>query len=552
MIKSIYVKNFVLIDELSLDLNEHFSCFTGETGAGKSLLIDAISLLCGERISTQYIKANKEKVFIEALVEISSLNHPSKILLEENGFALDENCFTISRECTIEGKSNAKINGRNATLSFVKEVMSKLVDIHSQHDNQYLLNNKYHLKLLDDYIGNDILLKEVKDLYKKYDAKRKEIELFESTKANVEDLEFLQFQLHEINALALEKNEIEDLENRQKELASFEKISSSLANAISTIENSKYDSLYQIKRMLDSFDNEIITTAKEEIVNAYFTIDEQLSNIKDYVSNLSFDEKEYDFIQSRLYEIHKVLRKYGNTYDSMQEKKQEIESRILAIENRQEYLDTQYKELESLKSIYYEKAKQLSDLRKNKALELEKDIICELNDLHLNKARFKIDFNETFNANGIDNVEFMVSMNPGGTLNPLIKVASGGELSRLMLGLKIIFNKLQKIETVIFDEIDNGVSGTVAYAIGKKMYALATNAQVFSVTHLANVAVWANYHYLVEKLQSNNTTTSKIQLLDEENTIKQLTSISYGIISDNTLSASKEMYNACKEEKLGL
>lgn len=552
MIKSIYVKNFVLIDELSLDLNEHFSCFTGETGAGKSLLIDAISLLCGERISTQYIKANKEKVFIEALVEISSLNHPSKILLEENGFALDENCFTISRECTIEGKSNAKINGRNATLSFVKEVMSKLVDIHSQHDNQYLLNNKYHLKLLDDYIGNDILLKEVKDLYKKYDAKRKEIELFESTKANVEDLEFLQFQLHEINALALEKNEIEDLENRQKELASFEKISSSLANAISTIENSKYDSLYQIKRMLDSFDNEIITTAKEEIVNAYFTIDEQLSNIKDYVSNLSFDEKEYDFIQSRLYEIHKVLRKYGNTYDSMQEKKQEIESRILAIENRQEYLDTQYKELETLKSIYYEKAKQLSDLRKNKALELEKDIICELNDLHLNKARFKIDFNEMFNANGIDNVEFMVSMNPGGTLNPLIKVASGGELSRLMLGLKIIFNKLQKIETVIFDEIDNGVSGTVAYAIGKKMYTLATNAQVFSVTHLANVAVWANYHYLVEKLQSNDTTTSKIQLLDEENTIKQLTSISYGIISNNTLSASKEMYNACKEEKLGL
>lgn len=552
MIKSIYVKNFVLIDELSLDLNEHFSCFTGETGAGKSLLIDAISLLCGERISTQYIKANKEKVFIEALVEISSLNHPSKILLEENGFALDENCFTISRECTIEGKSNAKINGRNATLSFVKEVMSKLVDIHSQHDNQYLLNNKYHLKLLDDYIGNDILLKEVKDLYKKYDAKRKEIELFESTKANVEDLEFLQFQLHEINALALEKNEIEDLENRQKELASFEKISSSLANAISTIENSKYDSLYQIKRMLDSFDNEIITTAKEEIVNAYFTIDEQLSNIKDYVSNLSFDEKEYDFIQSRLYEIHKVLRKYGNTYDSMQEKKQEIESRILAIENRQEYLDTQYKELETLKSIYYEKAKQLSDLRKNKALELEKDIICELNDLHLNKARFKIDFDEMFNANGIDNVEFMVSMNPGGTLNPLIKVASGGELSRLMLGLKIIFNKLQKIETVIFDEIDNGVSGTVAYAIGKKMYTLATNAQVFSVTHLANVAVWANYHYLVEKLQSNDTTTSKIQLLDEENTIKQLTSISYGIISNNTLSASKEMYNACKEEKLGL
>lgn len=427
--------------------------------------------------------------------------------------------------------------------------MNQLIDIHSQHDNQYLLNNKYHLHLLDDYIHQDSLYYEVKSAYQAYDKKRKEITSYESEKVNENDLDFLHFQLNEINNLALEENEIDDLEQRQKEMAGFEKVSSTLSSAISIIESSKYDSLYEIRRTLDSIENETIQTAREEIINSYFTIEEQLSNIKEYAYSLSFDEQEYDAIQSRLYEIHKVLRKYGNTYERLIEKKIEIENHIEAIENRQEFLDKMYNELSLLKKVYYEKAEELSNLRKQKALELEKEVIKELRDLHLPHAKFKVDFSNTENANGIDKVEFMISMNPGGSPYPLSKVASGGELSRLMLGLKAIFNKLQKIETVIFDEIDNGVSGTVAYAIGKKMYTLANHAQVFSVTHLANVAVWSDYHYLVQKIQQKDSTTSTISLLNKEDVVSQLATISYGVVSDNSYKASKEMLEATILEK---
>lgn len=512
MIREIYVKNFILINELHLHFHEHFSCFSGETGAGKSLLIDAISILCGERTSAHYIQKGADKAFIEATIEVKK-EHAAYQHICDAGYDIEEETFIISREFSKDGKGVARFNQRTTTVSFIKEIMSLLVDIHSQHDNQYLLNNKFHLSLLDEYVNEAAVLKEVKKAYQLYKKEELALKQFMEEEANPDDLDYLQFQLAEMDAMDIKENEVEELELKQKEMAAFDKVSSHLNEAINTIESSRYDLLYHIQKELDTIDNNTVIKAKEEVMNAYYTIDEQLSNLKDYRSSLSFDEREYDQIQTRLFEINKLFRKHGGSFNTYQTKYEEMLEKVAFIENRANFIEEQTRKVEAAKTAFLKCAKVMSDLRKEKALLLEQEIQQELVDLHLENAIFKIHFEEKINQYGYDQVEFLVSMNAGESVKPLAKVASGGELSRLMLGLKTIFNRLAKIETIIFDEIDNGVSGSVAYAIGKKMNTIGKAAQVFAVTHLAPVAVWANQHYLVVKTQDSEHTSTSISLL---------------------------------------
>lgn len=545
MIKSIYVNNFVLIESLSLDFTNAYSCFTGETGAGKSLLIDAIGILCGNRVSTSYIKKGAQKALIEAVIEIDDTTHPSYQLLVENGYLLEDQCFIISRELNIDGKSTTRINQRTTTLSFSKELLSHLIDIHSQHDNQYLLNTKYHLSLLDSFIKETSLHDEVSDLYHKYQIKVKQLDQFLQEEANPDDLSYYQFQLNEMQQLNITKDELEMLEVRQKELSNFDKISSQLTQATQQLEQSHYANIYDAAKAIQDAQIPSLQTNQEELLNAYYCVDEQLSTIKEYVSNLSYDEQEYDQLQSRVFAIQNAFRKHGNTYEKFVLKMQDYESRIAAIENREAMVITLEEEKVLCYNQFLEKAKLLSNKRKKGALVLEEKIKNELLDLHLANAQCKIAFDEQVGIHGMDKVELMISMNKGVALQPLAKVASGGELSRLMLGLKNIFNHLQNIKVVIFDEIDNGVSGQVAYAIGRKMHSLGQDAQIFSVTHLAPVAAWANAHYLVSKNQDEFETTTRISLLDKEDSIVELANIAHGNISENTLSAAKELYDSC-------
>lgn len=545
MIKSIYVKNFVLIDELSLDFPSGYSCFTGETGAGKSLLIDAISILCGARLSSGYVQKGKDKAFIEAAFELS-INHPVYSLLSSYGWQIDDELLIVSREFTSEGKNTCRINHRVTTVSMVKEVASLLVDIHSQHDTQYLLNNRFHLTLLDEYCNENKLLLEVKESYQTYNTEKQKLDHFIEEEASEAELDYLKYQLDEINQVDIQENEIETLEIRQKEMASFDKISNALSNAIQKIDESNFDCLYEAVKQLEIIDQKEIAEAKERILDYYYGIDEDLSILKKYYSSLEFDEKEYDQIQSRLYSIQKILRKHGNTYKQYCIVKKQMEERIAFIENRSVFIEKQKQIINEAYQKYLKKAEQLSLIRKNKAKKLEKEIMKQLKELHLPNAQFTVSFSNVISEMGIDKVEFIISMNAGETLKPLAKVASGGELSRFMLGMKTVFNQLQNIDTIIFDEIDNGVSGNVAYAIGRKMKQIAENAQVFSVTHLAPVAAWANTHYLVMKETASDQTKTNIKKLNDEERIQELAMISNGSTSASSLMAAKELRAECK------
>ncbi len=545
MLISMYVKDFILIDQINLDFCEGLSAFTGETGAGKSLLIDAIGILCGDRINTSMIKQGKEKAMIEGVFRIPQ-NHPARILLAESGYDMDEDTIVIQRTWTHDGKSIARLNYRTTTISLLKKVLSTLVDIHSQHDNQYLLNNKYHLSLLDHYLNAQTLSHEVTERYHVYQSITRELNESLSNDYNEDDLEFLTYQLNEIADADLKEGELETLEEEAKRYMAFEKISSALSQCVSLLNGDQgaNPAIYEACRLLENLnEDETLIQSHDKLLELYYALDEQYQLLYDYFDHMEYDEQQVNTINDRIFTIRKIMRKYGGDVKSVMMKHEELERKIDLILHRSDFIRKQEIKQKEAYDAFYEKAKLLHDLRVEKAQELEMAIVKQLRDLQLEHARFHVSFKEIEgNAHGIDAVEFLISMNNGENLKPLQTTASGGELSRLMLGLKTIFTSLQGIETVIFDEIDTGVSGSVAFAIGKKMQQLSRNTQVFCVTHLPQVAACAKHHYLVEKQQNQTSAITQIHELDEPERIRELAMIASDSISPSALSAAQELY----------
>lgn len=543
MLQNLYLKNYILIDELRLDFKSGFSVFTGETGAGKSILIDAIGLLMGDRFTADMIRHGSDKAIIEAVFSTKSMHIAS--LFNDLNYDFDLNELIISRELTQEGRSINRINNRSVPVSLLKEIGQYLVDIHSQNDTQYLLNNRYHLQLLDAYNIDRALLDDVKKRYQVYAKLKSELNEKEKNDLNPDDLDFLSFQSLEIEKANLVVGEDEELENQQRLLMSFEKVSTRLTSAIDLLDENEgaREKIYEAVKALRHVDEmETLKPVTETIDELYFNLVEQIEELKDRFNELSYDEDRLNQIQDRLFQINKLKKKYGRTLEQILEHYAEIKDRMHAIEHREEVLEELRHACEHAYKQFELKALELREVRKNKARALETAIIKEIRDLYLEKAQFSIVFSEVgANSSGLDFVEFLISMNPGESLKPLIKVASGGELSRLMLGMKVIFNDLQSIETVIFDEIDSGVSGRVATAIGQKMSSLARHAQVFSVTHLGQVAACSRTHYLVSKIQANTLTNTNIAELTEEGRIHELAMIASGSITPNALSAAQEL-----------
>jgi DNA repair protein RecN (Recombination protein N) len=544
LIRQITVKNFVLIDEISIDLSLGMSVFTGETGAGKSLLIDAIGLLCGDRASNQFIRKSANSAFIEGVFEIDPLSKAG-LLCEEYDVDTSD-VIIISREIFADGKSASKINHRLTPLSVVKELTSAIIDIHSQHDSQYLLNDKYHLSLLDEFIGDNALFTVVKEKFNAWNALVAEVNEKSSNEYNVDDLDFLNFQIREIETFNPSQEDFDALEQKQRQLMAFEKISKLANSSLNLLDESEgvKEKLFESFRSLSAcVEDDVLIRIGTQLESLYYQIEDITEELSHHLSSLEFSEDDLNSIQQRLFDYGKLKRKYGNAIDLINKRKEEFVQRVYTIENRQDVLESLIKRRDAAFVQYQQAASDLSTLRKSQASQLQAEILRHLKDLQLENTRFLIEISDSRpSVNGNDKVVFVISTNPGEPLRPLSKVASGGELSRIMLGLKAIFTRLQGISTIIFDEIDTGVSGMIATKIGQKMHSLSKDAQILTVTHLAQVAACGDEHYLVSKQANEESTSTFIEVLDEQKRIEQLAVISSGTTSEKAITAARELY----------
>lgn len=542
MIKHLYIKNFVLIDELNLDFESGFSAFTGETGAGKSILIDALSLLSSERASASFVMKGKDKAVIEGTFDLSGNPHAAKVL-QEAGLDLNEET-TFTREISASGKSVIRIDRRIATLSLMKDCLRYEIDIHGQRDNQYLLSTANHIRLLDEYISAGELTNKMHEAFRRYDSLRKEKEKALTETYNENDLEYFRYQVSEIEEADLKEGEDEELAEKEKNFKAMQNSFSKVSQFFALYDESVSDGLYQMNRIVSTLpENDQITQVQTAVNDAYYAVADAAERLHQIYDDVEMSEEEINRMEERLFTIQKLKRKYGRTIPEIMERRDELLNRIEAIENRQSYIDRISRKVNQAFQEFTDAAVEVSKIRHDQSAELDDKVRQSLLDLKLEHARFHTSVTEGEpSVNGIDKVEFMISMNPGEELKPLSKTASGGELSRLMLGLKEIFSRLQGIQTVIFDEIDTGVSGPVASAIGRKMKQLSASCQVFSVTHLAQVASFADQNYLVSKSVQDDVTRTEVHQMNRDEIITQLALIASGVLTESSLQAAKELY----------
>lgn len=539
MIEQLSVKDYVLFKSCIIDFTDGMSVITGETGAGKSLLIDAIGYLSGNRIKSNVIRNGKDKAILSMVL---TSNDRVNAILEENGFEVDDQVI-ISRTILNNNKSTVRINQQITTLSFVRKIVNLLVDIHSQMDTYRLMDTSVQMELLDSYAKTTGLKASVKEAYVKYSNVLHELETLKNEEFSDAELEFLTSQLDEIENANIQEDELDALNDQIHAATSWYKNSEDISSCLYEIdkENGALDSLYTLYKQASK--SPILNDYEESFKNLYYSlqsVDEELKHMRDTHSNDSLD---LDSLQSRQYLIKKLYRKYGGSYTSLMESKKSITDKIDRIIHRQDVFDKLEKEKEESFTAYMKLANALSLKRKEVFSQLESKVMEHCKDLMLENARFMISCMEKKpSSNGIDDIEFLVSMNPGQDFSSLSASASGGELSRLMLALKVVFQATNGIETIIFDEIDTGVSGKVALAMGAKMKALSKNYQVLCITHLASVAVYANTHYLVNKKASASETITSVQELDQDKTIQELAIMTSGEASQKAKESMQDLW----------
>ena len=523
MIESLYIENFAIIDQVQIDFQSGMTVLTGETGAGKSIIIDAIGQLIGQRSQPSFVKNGADCAFIEGV--FSSNKEIDKILLDNN-FPIDEH-LVISKKINHDGKSAIKINYRNSSQLLLKKIMSQIVDIHSQFETHQLFNESYHLKLLDNFIGNELidLKKEYLTLYQTYKNLNQKYLSLTKEELTDEQLDFYLAQLKEIEELDLENFDEEEFLKERNNLLNYEKNSQHIKNYKALMDSSKgiMDLFKQSLNELSYLEIDDIKHNYDQLYDLYYTVDGINQDIYDQFSQSYFSEERYNEVQDTFFKLNKLKRKYGQTIDAIIDFKNSLIEKIELFKNRDQMIENinlKLKETEN-QLIYY--AKKISILRKNKALELEKEVKYILNQMYLQQVQFKFDFQiNDFNDNGIDNVKIVVSTNSGQPLQPLQKIASGGELSRIMLAIKAVSQNSKDGGTIIFDEADTGVSGKVAESIGHVMKKISKKQQVICITHLAQVASFANNHLFIEKEQMDNTSKVHVRLLNEKESVYEL------------------------------
>ena len=537
MITNLHIKNIGIIDDLEIDLNKGMNVLTGETGAGKTLIIDSISIICGGRFSKEMIRKGENHSYVELCMYV-----PNDVN------SIDGNII-ITREIYNNGRNMCKINGRLVTVTELKNFMSNYIEIHGQNDNQKLLDSRTHIKYLDNFSGEGIiqLKNEYKEKYQRYNEIRRELKNnYGDEKEKQRKLDLLRYQLNEIQEARLKDGEESELEERSKLIRNSEKIAKNLSEAEMAVGENTIDLIGNAIRALEKIENidrkyEETTASLKDI---YYGIQEISSNLSGYLSDIEFDEQEREEVETRLDIIYNLKRKYGNNIEEILKYADEIADEIKKIENVDEYNNKLKNEQKQIEKEMTKIAEKISKIRKENAEELNKKINKELEDLEMKNAKInvKVEYKiEQFFEDGKDQVGICIKTNVGENESELTKIASGGEMSRIMLAIKKVLAEVDKMPVMIFDEIDTGISGKAAKSVANKMRSISKNHQVLCISHLAPIAAMADYNYFISKKVENDRTCTSIKLLNEQEVLCEIARISSGEINDVTLQYANEL-----------
>lgn len=564
MLKSLLVKDYALIEQVNVEFGTGLNIITGETGAGKSILIDAMGLLLGERASTEIIRKGAAKSVVEGIFNVEANKKVKKIIEENELEVLQE--LIVRREISIKGANRCFVNDTPVPLSVIKDLGDLLVDLHGQHEHQSLLRTETHINFLDEYAGLENLLAEYAREYKNIRELTSKLNDFKKRESSLkEKKDFYAFQIKEIDAVSPANDEEEQIQNELKILENSEKLIGLTGEIYANLfesENSVYDQLIQIKNKIDELLN--IDNNFSEIENEFNSVTAQVKDtaefIRKYNSKIDLDPGHLEELRERLGAITLLKKKYGGSVEAVIEYRKKIGSEFEAAENYAENILKLEKSISGERERAGLTAEKLSAKRKDAAIKVEKEIVKILAELGISNPIFKIQImyltdekdsgdyvilkNKRFNAdfNGIDKVEFYISTNPGEDIKPLIKVASGGEISRIMLSLKTALAKNERLPLLIFDEIDTGVSGRIAQKVGNALKSLASSHQVIAITHLPQIAGKADFNYAVEKKSIGERVISSIKILNEEEKIREIAKMLSGEnITETSLNSAKEL-----------
>ncbi|PTI34467.1 DNA repair protein RecN [Staphylococcus warneri] len=551
MLQTLSIKQFAIIDELEIQFSDGLTVLSGETGSGKSIIIDAIGQLIGMRASSDYVRHGEKKAIIEGIFDIDNSKDAIHVLQDLN-IDIDEDFLLVKRELFSSGKSICRINNQTITLQDLRKVMQELLDIHGQHETQSLLKQKYHLQLLDDYAGEQYsdLLSQYHEVFNQYKSKRKELEELESAdQALLQRLDLMKFQLEELTEASLKEGEVDQLESDIKRIQNSEKLSLALNNAHLTLtdENAITDRLYELSNFLNEI-NDIVpdkyVTLKEEVDQFYYTLEDAKHELYDEMTNTEFDEQVLNELESRMNLLNNLKRKYGKDVSELIAYQGKLENEINKIENYEQSTSQLREEINDLYQQVIKVGKSLSEKRRKVARELRDHIVSEIQNLQMKDANLEISFKplDEPNIEGIEFVEFLISPNKGEPLKSLNKIASGGELSRIMLALKSIFVQSRGQTAILFDEVDSGVSGQAAQKMAEKMRDIAEYIQVICISHLPQVATMSDHHLLISKHTTEDRTTTQVKELENDDRIDEVARmISGASVTDLTRENAKEM-----------
>ena len=551
MLQTLSIKQFAIIDELEIHFSDGLTVLSGETGSGKSIIIDAIGQLIGMRASSDFVRHGEKKAIIEGIFDIDNSKEAISVL-NELDIDIDEDFLLVKREIFSSGKSICRINNQIVTLQDLRKVMQELLDIHGQHETQTLLKQKYHLKLLDDYAENQYssVKEQYETTFNEYKEKKKELEELQSAdQALLQRLDLMKFQFEELQEASLKEGEITQLESDIKRIQNSEKLSLALNNAHVTLtdEHAITDRLYELSNHLQTIDDIIpgrFKKLKEDIDQFYYTLEDAKHELYDEMSNTEFDEQLLNELESRMNLLNNLKRKYGKTIDELITYQSKLESEIAKIENYEESTSQLKEEIDLLYEKVIKYGQSLSKERRIVARTLRGHIVAEIQNLQMKDANLEISFQplETPTIEGIEFVEFLISPNKGEPLKSLNKIASGGELSRIMLALKSIFVESRGQTAILFDEVDSGVSGQAAQKMAEKMRDIAKYIQVICISHLPQVASMSDHHLLISKMSKNDRTTTQVKELKKEDKIDEIARmISGASVTELTRENAREM-----------